>query len=70
MRTTPTFKLIETILVVPKSNNIVSKSFNRLIGNLASKISQLKLEGCAIKAGTQKTIYATTPAPPPPSLPP
>ena len=45
----PNFKLIQAMLFVRKPNSIASKSFNRLLGNRATKISQLKMEGCAIR---------------------
>ena len=45
----PNFKLIQAMLFVRKPNSIASKSFNRLLGNRATKISQLKMEVCAIR---------------------
>ena len=42
-------KLIQTILNVPKPYHIVTKLFNRSIGDRATNFSQLKIEGCVTK---------------------
>ena len=45
------------MLFVRKPNSIASKSFNRLLGNRATKISQLKMEGCAIRYCVEAAVF-------------